>query len=162
MCGRCASYWNAFLFKNRFEPSGYRPYWIITVRQRSCGKVMFSQVFVCPREGVAYLWFQVPSLSLVPCPFWGGYGISLPCPFLEGGGGIQGIGYAHPRYPTAFPSGTTKASGTHPTGMLSCSWIVSNCRATDPMPSHLAVWMSSDRFLGVIVGFAVVFTAQYM
>ena len=36
-------------------------------------KVMFLQVFVCPR-GIWYLWSHVPSregrVSLVPCPFW--------------------------------------------------------------------------------------------
>ena len=38
----------------------------------SCGKVMFSQVSVCPRgQGVGYLWQHVPSWSLVPCPFQG-------------------------------------------------------------------------------------------
>ena len=32
---------------------------IVTGRKRSCGKVMFSQVFVCPQGG--YLWYQVLS-----------------------------------------------------------------------------------------------------
>ena len=37
---------------------------IFTVRKRSCGKVMFSELFVSPQgEG---------SLSLVPCSSWGG------------------------------------------------------------------------------------------
>ena len=31
---------------------------VITARQRSCGKVMFSRVSVCP-EGGGYLWFHV-------------------------------------------------------------------------------------------------------
>ena len=33
---------------------------IVTARKRSCGKVMFSQVFVCPQGG-GYLWYQVLS-----------------------------------------------------------------------------------------------------
>ena len=58
------------LFHNRhLDPnpgSHYRP-------QR---KVMFSQVSVCPLgEGVGYLWSQVPSRCLVPCPFGGTLGI---------------------------------------------------------------------------------------
>ena len=38
----------------------------------SKGKVMFSLTCVWSRmEGVGYLWFQIPSWSLVPCPFQG-------------------------------------------------------------------------------------------
>ena len=40
---------------------------VINARQRGCGKVMFSQVSVCPQGG----------LSLVPCPFWGGVSLVL-------------------------------------------------------------------------------------
>ena len=46
---------------------------LITARKRSCDKVMFSEVFVCPQG----------SLSLVPCLF-GRVGVSLslvPCSF---------------------------------------------------------------------------------
>ena len=53
--------------------------WIITDRQRSCGKVIFSQVPLS--QGVGWgvcLWCEVPSWSLVPCPFRGWVGI--PCP----------------------------------------------------------------------------------
>ena len=48
-----------------------RLYWLITACQRSCGKVMFSQVFT--GDG----W-----VSLVPCPFWGGWVSLVPWPFF--------------------------------------------------------------------------------
>ena len=69
---------------------------LITARQQSFGKVMFSQMSVCPRRGGAeYLWSHVLSLSLVPCPFWGRVYL-VPCPF-------QGVGIHNP--PDALPPG---------------------------------------------------------
>ena len=55
------------LFSRHNEPS-VNFLSVITDLHQSCGKVMFSRVFVCPREGevVGYLWFQVPSQSHVP------------------------------------------------------------------------------------------------
>ena len=47
---------------------------LITARNSSFGKVMFPQVSVNQFMGrglLGYLWCQVPSWSLVPCPFWG-------------------------------------------------------------------------------------------
>ena len=41
--------------------------YLITARQRSCGKVMFSQVCVCLRKGGEWV-------CLVSGPFWGGVG----------------------------------------------------------------------------------------
>ena len=90
-----------------FHPSHYQPTKqemqskfpvMITDCQRR-GKVMFSQVFVCPLGvGVCYPRYQVLSrgrVSLVPGPFGGGGGILYP-----GSGGHCGGWYAS--YWTAF------------------------------------------------------------
>ena len=55
--------------------------------------------------------FQGGSVSLVLCPFWGGSMVSRG---YRVGGGYQGAGGY------TLPPRTTKAGGTHPTGMLSC------------------------------------------
>ena len=97
-------------------------------------KLRESNVFTCvylSTGGIGYLWCQVPSWSLVPCPFWGGGKVSLvPCSFW--GGYTLTPGYSPP-YPTLpdtpllptwdqkYPNPpTTKAGDTHHTGMLSC------------------------------------------
>ena len=51
---------------------------VFTTRQRSFGKVMFSQMSVCPHGGGDNPWCHVPFWSLVPCPFQGMRGISGP------------------------------------------------------------------------------------
>ena len=86
---------------------------IITSRKRSCGKEMFSQVSVCPREGV------YPSMHLgrgvFPSMHLGrglcGWGIV----YGQGCGGMcVGGGHVH------LPLTGTEAAGTDPTGMHSC------------------------------------------
>ena len=92
--------------------------------------------------GLGYHWLQVPSWSVVPYPFrvigylWspvpsmGRVSLShIPsrgrvylviCSF-GGGVGYQGV------YPDTLPPRTTKAFGTHPTGVLSCViWLRTN------------------------------------
>ena len=65
---------------------------------------MFSLEFVPPRGGwVGYLWFQIPSTSLVPCPF------------------REGRVYGGRVYISTLGIETTADVGTHPTGMLSCT-----------------------------------------
>ena len=66
---------------------------IITARKRSCGKVMFSQVLVCPPFGAGG--YDV-TFCLFPC--------SLPSP----------------PPPVLTCSGVHRSGGTHPTGMHSC------------------------------------------
>ena len=88
---------------------------VFTARQRSFGKVMFSQVFVCSQgisgarplpgnwshvllDGVRYFWSHVPQK---------GHGT---------------------RYTLTPSPGTTKAGSTHPTCMLSCSQYQPLCQ----------------------------------
>ena len=94
--------------------------WVFSTRQRSYGRVMFSQLSVCP-QGVGYLWCQVPSWSLVPGPmsFWwvrylwfhvpSGGGITCPLDTLSLGT-LPLLRYTLPpegtwdqRYPTPSP-----------------------------------------------------------
>ena len=93
-----ASYWNAFLFDttiscfqltylfNNLHIHLNKSYDFFCC-QCSCGKVMFSQVSVCPQRG---LWCHFSSGCLVPCSFQGGgckmsLPVSLPGPiFLWG------------------------------------------------------------------------------
>ena len=73
---------------------------IFRARKRSCGKVMFSQAFVCPHGGV---WPTSPGRHRHPSrqiP-------STPPPKAE-----------NPSPPP--PEMATKAGGTHPTGMPPC------------------------------------------
>ena len=65
---------------------------VVTARQRSCGKVMFSEVFVCP-HGCIFLWSHVLSrgwVSLVPGPL--GWEV---CP---GCGNVWGVGMSRGGY----------------------------------------------------------------
>ena len=55
--------------------------------------------------------FQAGKVSLVSCPFLGGSMVSRG---YRVGGGYQWVGGY------TLPPRTTKAGGTHPTGMLSC------------------------------------------
>ena len=57
------------------EKAGLSNWEVVTARQRSLGKVMFSQVSVCLQGG----W-----VSLVPCLFWGWICL-VPGPFQRGG-----------------------------------------------------------------------------
>ena len=72
--------------------------------QRSGGKVMFSQVYVCPQgTGLSYPWYQVLS---------GGLGV----------GYTQGVGYRGGGERRVLPRGVkaTTAVGAHTAEMLSC------------------------------------------
>ena len=92
------------------------------------GNVFTGMCLFTNGERGRYDWSQVPSWSLVQCAWGGGVRISLvPCPFqgvwylrshVPSGGKVWGRGRVYPQE-TLFP-GTTKAGGTHPTGMLSC------------------------------------------
>ena len=57
----------------------------LNIAQRSCVKVMFSQVSVCP-EGLGYFWWQVPCWSLVPMFFLRCRVSLVPCSFGRGVG----------------------------------------------------------------------------
>ena len=101
--------------------------WLITARQRSCGKVMFLLVSVCP-QGV--------SIS-GPMSFPGGWVSLVPGP-LQGGGVDMSRGWVCPEdgcvcrgwIPTSTPLPLTPSGshymcglhmgGTNPTGMPSC------------------------------------------
>ena len=82
-------------------------YHIYKTFYRPSTKLREGNVFtgICQR-GVWYLWCQVPSWSMVPCPFWGGGRVSLvTCPM---GGGIP--------YPwdTILPPTTCGSTDQHP------------------------------------------------
>ena len=68
---------------------------LITTRQRSWGKVMFSQVFVYPRG--EYLWYQVYPARVFP---GGGYvqGVTHPLPIQTWDLGYNGIRSTNGRY----------------------------------------------------------------
>ena len=74
------------------------------------GKVMFSQVSVCPGRGnVGYLWSHVPARSLVPCLFF------------EGEGYTKGVRYRGGRDEVSIlchPPG----SGSHCSGRYASYW----------------------------------------
>ena len=98
-------YWCIQLTSNRGIPGPKGMSCLITHRQRSCGKVIFSRVFVCPFR---YLWSHVPS--------GGEYCISGPCPLkgdMVSGGRISGA---------VFGGGIpySPGSSTHPSRILSC------------------------------------------
>ena len=91
----------------------------VVARQRRGEKVMFSQVYVCPR-GVAYLWCQVPSWFLVPCLFRGVESLWLHIPLeVRWGRYALPLGYpTTPRYPTSlsyptFPGYPTPSQKGH-------------------------------------------------
>ena len=77
--------------------------YFIAARQRSCGKVMFTQVSVCPRgvDGISgpmsfpgvcgYLWYQVPSVG-------GGYVHGQGLDMSRRVEYVQGRGYSTPRH----------------------------------------------------------------
>ena len=110
----------------------------ITAHNSSCRKVMFSRVCQSAHGGGGWGWRWMSisgtrSLprgwveSLVTCPFQGEWISLVPCPF-------RGNGYQVPSMPDpgsllgGYPPSpwyrhlvvTSKAGGTHPTGMLSC------------------------------------------
>ena len=91
-------------------PKGKCIFAIITVRNSSCGKVMFSQVSVCPQGGrCTPLWQTDPSWkSDTP---WADTPWQADTPLA----GRPPWAGRHPPQQTA-----TAADGTHPTGMHSC------------------------------------------
>ena len=98
---------------------------MVTDLQRSCGKVIFSLVFVCPKEGRVSLVpgsFQEGRVSVVPGPFLGEARVS-------GGRVYRGIRYRRGQVsiPYLAEVEASVAVGTHPTGMLSCSRSALRC-----------------------------------
>ena len=88
---------------------------VITVRKRSCGKVMFLHVSFCPQGCMMLLpvWSHVPFRGLLR-GVWS----------QEGGHG-PGRGYGHREVDgKGLPRQTIKSGGTHPTVMFSCLLIL--------------------------------------
>ena len=82
---------------------------VFTARQKNLGKVMFSQVFVCP-QGVGYLWSH--GRSTVGRYIWshvtsGGWGYSILLGYPTRSDTLSLPWVYHLRYPTPYP-GTTK------------------------------------------------------
>ena len=85
---------------------------IFTTRQRSCMKVMFSQVFVCPPGGGCMMSFL--SGCLVPCSFWGSPFREV---YFQRGVSLQGGRYGtHP---------VVASSGSHQSGQYASYWNAS-------------------------------------
>ena len=87
---------------------------IFTAGKRSCGKVMFSQVSVCPQIS-RYLLYQVHSRGWI-CQ---GDGILTPSEWVSPGGWLCPGGHSIPPPPNQGTWDTTgysrQAGGTHPT-----------------------------------------------
>ena len=123
---------------------------IFNGRQRSWGKVMFSQVSVSHsvhRVGVGIPGFIsfLGWVPLVPCPLWGGF-LWTPGPFLwggyfQGGGYVQGVGMS-------------KGVGTPPTDMrpVGEEWVpIGYHGIQSAYGRHLSYWnafLLGDCFLG--------------
>ena len=92
----------------------------ITTCKRSCGKVMFLLMFVCPQWVSQYAHGQgnmYSSMHLGRRGVWTGVG----CGQGGCGQGCVDAGSGRGVHPPATPPMTvTEAGGTHPTGMHSC------------------------------------------
>ena len=123
-CSRCSLHANysVRIFVNLSKIAHF------TARQRSCGKVMFSQVYVILFRGSRVSLVSGPFLIPDPMSFLGGKGVGYLWPHVPSGGRVSLDSYPPPpRYPLGLPypleypvPATSKTGGAHPTAMLSC------------------------------------------